>query len=178
MGLGIDNMNTSPLPSSINNCNAYLSGNKLLGVADLVCPKIEFNTEEITGAGIAGSFESVMVGHLKPMIASVKFHVPTTQMFKTADYEAGLTFRAAGQSYNRATSAPVLQGIVVEIKGTPKSLDPGTLNPGSKTDGTVELSVFYFKMSIGGEVVCEIDPMNNICNIGGVDYLGVVNSLI
>jgi len=177
MGLGVGV--NAPLPAMVNNCNAYLAGNKLLGMADIVMPDIEFLVQELSGAGITGAVEVTVQGHVRPMTATVNFKVPSAQQFDMLDYLAqGVTFRASLQQYDAGSGAPVQVPFSCLMRGVAKKASLGTLKPGEGAGGSNEVAVSYPKVFIDGVEMCEIDPMNGVCRIYGVDHLAAVNAAI
>ena len=64
--------------------------------------------------------------------------------------------------------------VKVVLRGLPKKVGLGKLEPAKKMDPDVELECVYLKVWIDGEVVLEIDKFNFICNINGEDVLASV----
>ena len=177
MGLGVGT--NAPIPAVVNNCNAYLNGGKLLGMADLVMPNIELLIMELAGAGITGAIEVPVEGHVRPMTATVNFKVPSAQQFQMLGYLAqGVTFRAALQIYDAASGAPVIVPFSCLMRGKPKVLNLGTLKPGEQAGGSNDIAVSYLKVFLNGVEMCEIDPMNGVCRIAGIDHLAAVKAAI
>jgi hypothetical protein len=179
MSFGITGSTNAPIPAVINNCNAYLEGNKLLGMADLVMPNIEFMVSELAGAGITGAVEVPVEGHVRPMTATVNFKVPSAQQFQMTGYLAsGITFRAAVQIYDAGTGGPITVQFSCLMRGKAKVLNLGTLKPGEQAGGSNDVAVNYLKVFLNGVEMCEIDPMNGVCRIYGVDHLAAINAAI
>jgi len=177
MGLGTST--NAPLPAVITNCNAYREGDKLLGMADLQMPDIEFMVSELTGAGITGAVEVPIEGHVNAMTAVVNFKVPTQQQFEMLQQLAqGITFRAALQQYDAGSGRPVQVPFSCLMRGVAKKAGLGTLKPGDQAGGSIDIAVSYMKVFVNQVEMCEIDPMNGVCRIMGVDYLAAVNAAI
>ena len=60
----------------------------------------------------------------------------------------------------------------------PKTDNPGSVAPASPSDGSGEYAVRYWATYIDGEKVREIDPLNFICFVDGVDYLADVKAAL
>lgn len=57
-------MNMNFIPEVINNFNVYKSGNRLIGVtSEMSLAEISAITETISGAGLLGEYETVIMGH-------------------------------------------------------------------------------------------------------------------
>ena len=56
---------------SIINFALYEDANEYLGMAEVALPELVSLTQEITGAGIAGNVEAVILGHFKAMTTTL-----------------------------------------------------------------------------------------------------------
>lgn len=61
------------VPERLNTYNCYADGAKLIGLVDVELPKPESFSEEISGAGVAGAYDSPTIGHFKPMTVKLNF---------------------------------------------------------------------------------------------------------
>ena len=46
-------------------------------------------------------------------------------------------------------------------------MDGFKVKPGAKLEGSIEMSVSYYKLEINGKTITEIDVLNNISNTNG-----------
>ena len=53
-------------------------------------------------------------------------------------------------------------------KGQIVSSETDAIKRGEKTKNTIKMKVHYYKKSINGKVVCEVDKLNGICKLDGV----------
>ena len=60
----------------------------------------------------------------------------------------------------------------------PKSLNLGNLAPHSRQDLNGDYALRYLAIYVNGELVTEIDQLNYICMIDGVDYLASVRNAL
>ena len=74
----------------------------------------------------------------------------------------------------RAKAVAVKHVMVV----VPKSLKGGTVSPAAPSNGSGEYAVRYWKTYIDGKKVREIDPLNFIFEVDGVDYLADVRAAL
>ena len=63
------------------------------------------------------------------------------------------------------------QAVKVNVRGLPKETDMGSLKPADHTDSKNTLELVYYKVTIDGVRKIEIDKLNYIHFINGVDYL-------
>ncbi len=74
----------------------------------------------------------------------------------------------------RYTSVPV----VATLRGLLKEVDPGDWKAGEKAEFKYAVAVSYYKLEVDGREVYEIDPVNGVRAINGVDQLaGMRNDL-
>jgi P2 family phage contractile tail tube protein len=62
-------------------------------------------------------------------------------------------------------------GVVATIRGMLKELDPGSWKVGDKAEFKYSVAVSYYKLEINDRVMYEIDPVNSVRVINGVDQL-------
>ncbi len=80
---------------------------------------------------------------------------------------------------NRETHNADVYGIDATFKGLIKKMDGLKMKPSGKLETSIDLSVTYFKLEIGGKTVVEIDVLNNVNVIQGLanqavrKYLGL-----
>lgn len=68
--------NITNVPEIINNYNVYNNGNVLIGVSGAVTlPTFDAITEEVSGAGILGSYETSVPGSYSSMTQEVPFRI-------------------------------------------------------------------------------------------------------
>ena len=79
-------MSIANIPEIINDFNVYKGGSKLIGVSDEVTlPDFEAMTETISGAGIAGEYETTNPGHFSSIEMEVPFRVLYGDIFQMLD---------------------------------------------------------------------------------------------
>jgi len=157
------------------NYSAYLEGTDYLGTVDVELPSLESMTETVSGAGIAGEFDSPVLGHYGSMAVTLNWRTLTNPQFKLAKQKShALDFRGAQQIFDAATGTYESQGVKVSVRGVPKNTGVGTFAVGATTDSSNELEVSYLKIEIDGKRLVEIDKFNFIAFIDGEDVLETV----
>lgn len=135
-----------------------------VGMAKTTLPKIEFNKETFTGYGIMGSIKKGAKGDVKEMTCSLEFMNMTQEHFDALDpYGKYITIRGSVQK--GATTQAVKAVIFAEAD----SYDPGNLEKGKKMDTKLEVSTTYYYLEIDGEPQIEIDQINDVFKIKGVE---------
>ena len=164
---------------SIINFAAYEDAVEFLGMAKATMPDITMLTNTISGAGIAGNVEVVIVGHLDTMTLGLSFHSSTGSAMKLSEPRRhNVDLRIAQQVEDTVTGLISVQNIKHVLVVIPKSDKGGAIAPASPTDGSGEYTVRYWATYIDGKKVREIDPMNNVFYINGTDYLADVRKAL
>jgi P2 family phage contractile tail tube protein len=153
----------------------------------------------IDGRGYAGNVDEVQLPDLKikleeyragGMDSSIGLDMGMEKMeasFKLSKYDADvlalwgmgpsrtvqLTLRGALESLDGSVS-----NLVVNLEGTIDSMTPDALTPGAKAGLQATMSVRHYKNSINGVVVHDIDVMNMVRIVGGVDRLAKIRTAL
>lgn len=167
------------IPEKLIEFKVYNDDNDLMGVSDIELPSLEYMTETVKGAGIAGEVDSPTLGHFSSMEAKLTWRTLEKNLFALAGNKAKLLdCRGAQQSTDRSTGEPIVDKVKVIIRGLPKSLELGKFETASVVGATTTLEVLYLKVVVNGKTVVEIDKYNSIANVGGVDYLQEVRDAL
>lgn len=167
------------VPEVINNYNVYSNGNILVGVSGaVVLPSFDAITEEVSGAGILGSYETSIPGQYGSMTQEVPFRILDDDVFTIMNPNqlVDLTFRASAQSTVKSTGALDYKGLRVVERGRLKSFTPGTLEQGKQMGASVTLELMYILIENGGKKVIEYDKLNSVFIVNGVDLLEKVRA--
>ena len=70
------------------------------------------------------------------------------------------------------------QAVVIALRGGWKEIDSGTWKPGDKSTLKVAVAVNYFKLTIAGQEIVEIDAINLVRKVGGVDQMADIRNAI
>lgn len=162
------------LPEKLTGYNLYNAGERLLGnTAETEFPTLEAMTTTLSGAGIAGEIESPNIGQFGSMAMTITFRTLSKEAFKlNAPVRQEITLRGNQQSSDKASSAKKNHKLKVMIEGMTKSFKTGTFKTtGGTADTQVTIEVEYLKVEVDGEVLLELDKLNYIYFVDGVDYL-------
>ena len=166
-------MATNAIPEILQGFEVYESGGVAVkGIVDVTLPGLEAMTETVKGAGIAGEYETSVIGHYKAMSLSLKYRTVTEFLLSlSAPKVHALDLRGGIQSKDQATATVRTIPIRVAVRCMPKKTEPGKFEPGAGMDSSNEFNCTYLKITFDGKEMVEIDPLNYICVINGKDYL-------
>lgn len=159
------------------NFACYENGKTMLGVADVTLPEISFMTETIKGAGIAGEIDMPTIGQVPSMTVAVNFTglmVDNLKFLAAKTYQ--LDFRGSMQTADDATSEIGTSSVRLVMKGVPKKTTLGVFDTGAKNGNNTEFEVTYLKLFVDGKEFFEVDKLNFIYKVDGVDYLAKVRT--
>ena len=168
------------IPEVINDFNLYLSGNKLGGhTGEVALPPFEAMTSTTSGAGILGEYEAIVVGHYGSMEQEIPFRCINEDYFKMVrpDEAVELTLRGAIQYNVKATQSTDYMGMRVVFRGKCKEINIGTVKQREGMDSAIKLEVTYMLIEMDGKKRVELDKLNSVFNVNGVDLLAKIKQL-
>ncbi len=170
----------NPIPEKVINYNVYDDTDKLLGVsAEVTLPNFEAMSETVSGAGIAGEYESATPGHFSSQTIELPFRTLMDQSFSLMKNRGrSIVLRAAQQSYDVAAGETKKRPLKITLRGQPKGLNLGTMSVGGMTETTNTMEVLYIKIEENNRTVLEFDKLNFIFKINGEDLLGDIRDMI
>ena len=119
----------------------------------LTRPNLELLTDTISGAGILGEIDMP-----DDAIALLEQKTQEIEVRWASDYVDSTT----------GNSSIIASKDI--IKGRPKSLSGGSIENNTPNESTVVLEVLYIKHIQNGVTKYEIDKLNNVFIVNGVDY--------
>ena len=166
-------------PEALIDFKVYEDKNEYLGIAQVTLPDIAYITQQLTGAGIAGNVEAVLIGMVDAMTTSMQFRSCTDAAAKLAKPIAHqIDLRVAEQYWDSVAGQRTVQADKYVLKLIPKKFTPGNIAPASPTDANGEYSTYYYAAYKDGKQLWEIEPHNYICVIDGVDYMQPVRKAL
>lgn len=157
------------------------SKNKYVEIPDMVSfslPEVTFADGELTGAGIYGTINKPDIYSIDAMELAlvVKSLNSTVRSALTPDgVEVRLNY-AVDNVNGSGTETYTSYSAVV--KGYPKNIPAAEVKKGEGQELTINIAVRYYKLSINGKVVFEIDPLNGKMTINGKDYAKKLNKAL
>lgn len=161
------------LSRKLKKLNVFLNGDNWVGVAeDFTPPKLSRKFENYRGGGMSGSVGVDMGFDDSALDVSFTFGGYGEELLRCMGEPKadGTSLRFAGSLQRDDTGEVVAVEIV--CRGRFKELDRGTLKSGDNTQAKVSMVNTYYKETINGQVIHEIDLLNMI-EIGpdGVDRM-------
>jgi len=159
-------------PEAYIDFEVYEDATNYLGISQVTLPNINYITQQLTGAGIAGNVNAVLIGMVDAMTATFNFRsaldAAANLLAPTAHH---IDLRAAEQYWDtQAVNREVIADKYVMVM-SPMNMTPGTVAPASLTDTSCEFNVTYYAAFKNGEKIWEIDPWAYVCYVNGVDYM-------
>ncbi len=168
------------IPDKIADYNVYDDKNKIIGISgEVTLPTMESMTSTLSGVGILGEVETPNVGHFGSMSMELPWRTLTDKTFSFATHAGRpLILRGAIQQYNTSNGGVGYVGVKITIKYLAKGNDLGKLAKGAAMESKNTLEVWYIKCEINGKTTLELDKLNGVYKVNGVDQLAAINKLI
>ena len=165
------------IPEKINMFNVYQDGNKLIGISEEVTlPDFESLTETISGPGILGEIDSPTVGHFGSMEMEIPYRtIDCATDLVTTSGVVDITLRASEQS-TTGTGEVKFKSMRVTVRGKIKKFSAGSLKQGSAMGSSVTIEVLYILIFVDGKTAIELDKLNCIYKVNGIDLLEEVRN--
>lgn len=165
------------LPAKLKNFNLHDNGNSFIHqVAEIALPKIAEKVESWRGGGMLGEVD-VGLGLEKMEMETTLggLAIPILRRFGIVGVAAQLIrFNGAYQEEGSGT----VSAAELVARGKHVEIDPGTAKPGDDTAWKVKSTLSYLKWTINGTKEVEIDVLNNILFIGGVDRMAGIRAAL
>lgn len=159
----------------VTNFAVYEDATEYLGIAEVEFPEIGFLTEELSGAGMSGKIEAIVIGHLEAMTVTYSFNTVSDAAIKLTEPRVhNIDCRVAQQTQNNRTGQVKQEAVKHIMRTMPKKFKPGKGAIATPAEASGEHACYYYAMYKNGVRKIELDPVNFICFINGVDYLEAV----
>lgn len=166
-------------PEAYIDFEVYEDSVNYVGVAKATLPNINYLTQSITGAGIGGTIDAVLIGMVDAMSLTLNFRsamdAAATLLQPT---KHTIDLRVAEQYWDTVNVGRDVQADKYVMVVSPKNFTPGDVAPATTANTSLEFAVYYFAGYKDGEKLWEIDPHNYVCNIRGVDYMAEVRKAL
>ena len=150
------------------NMNLYFDGNDFVGeVQELTPPKVTPKFREYMAGGMGATID-IPTGEVEKLESDFTLNSVSRTVLKQLKVVPGSTvpfeFRGATVSQDGTKGR-----VIVTQRGLIKEADYGSWKPGEDTTLKIGMTLDYYRLAIDGEVIHEIDPVNFVCVIDGVD---------
>lgn len=165
------------MPKTLKNFNVFIEGEGFAGVAtEIQLPNIEVNEDDHRAGGMDMP-RSIDMGLSKLEVTVTLTEVNATVMKTVAVHDgSNKEWKAYGAlNDDESTSADPTEVI---MRGKVTKHEPSAYKSGEKTEDKFTLALKYYKYSVKGDVVYEIDNDNLKRLIGGEDQMESIRSAI
>jgi P2 family phage contractile tail tube protein len=157
------------IPQMLFNTNLFVDGISMAGdVPELSLPKVSVKVEAYRGGGMDAEID-MDVG-IEKLEASFSTNGVRKDAMKFVGLSDGNAFSASFRGSFKGQKGE-FTGVTATIRGMLKEVDPGSWKPGDKAEFKYSIAVTYYKLEIDGSVMYELDPVNSVRVINGVDQL-------
>lgn len=165
------------LPRKLKNFMLFNSGLAYQGeVPELVLPKLTRKTEDYRGGGMNGPVKSDMgMEALEMDWTAAGYLVDVLKQWGAIRHD-GVMLRFAGAL--QADDAEAVIPIEVVVRGRHTEVDFGTAKAGEKTEIKIKTAISYYKLTVEGATVIEIDFVNMVEIVDGNDLMEAVRAAI
>ena len=162
-------MSKTKIPNGLVNAEIYINGsNSLSGIGEVELPNIEYATITAEQMGLSAELEVPLVGHFKKLEAKIKMDTVDDTLIGFNNNDPLLVeVKGAYQYTSKVTHGVGLGDIDATFRGMIKKMDGIKSKPGTKLETSFDMGCTYYKLTIGGKTIIEIDVLNNISNING-----------
>lgn len=165
------------LPKKIKNFALFVDGESYVGeVTEVTLPKLTRQTEDFRAGGMSGPIKSDMgmeglelqwkaAGFIRSLLA--QWGIRTT---------AGVLLRFAGALQSDDTNG--IDSLEVVVRGKHTEMDFGTAKAGDPTEIQITSALSYYRLSLNGQAIIEIDLPNLVEIVNGQDLMADVRTAI
>ncbi len=169
----------SKQPEAIIDFEVYEDAVNFVGIANITPPDITYLSQTITGAGIGGNIEAVLIGMMEAMTCQMNFRSVTDAATKLAEpRKHNIDVRIAEQYWDTVDTAKEVQVDKFVMLVVPKTTSPGQIAPASASAASGQYAVYRYEAYKNGKELWCIDPFNYICRINGTDYMADVRKAL
>lgn len=165
------------LPHKLKNFNVFLDSDNFIGrVPEIALPKLAKKVEQYRGGGMLGEIDVEM--GLEKLEMEIKAGGLIRRALRSfgAIGVAGVQVLFVG-AYQEDGAGGVLAAEMV-ARGMLVEVDPGNAKVGDNTEWPIKLTLAYLKWTVSGRVEVEIDVLNNIMLIDGIDRMAAIRAAL
>ena len=164
------------LPRKLKAMAIFVDGQHYAGeCTEVTPPTLERETEDYRAGGMNGpvkldmggselTMKLKMAGHVAAMVAQYGGSLSGTQLRLVQAVQAD--------------DAEAVQGVELVARGRMTKFDPGTAKVGDLTEHEYEFALTYIKWVDNGTTQVEVDYVNMIENVGGVDRMAQTRAVL
>jgi P2 family phage contractile tail tube protein len=158
------------MPRKLKGFNLFHNGTNFVGqTTEITLPKLSRKMEDYQGGGMSGPIQIDFGQEAIQMEWTCGGFMPEVIAQYGITKHDGVLLRFAGgyQSEDRTD----YDSIEIVVKGRHKEIDPGTAKTKDDTAFKITTVASYYKLSVNGQDLIEMDFINMIEKINGIDLL-------
>jgi P2 family phage contractile tail tube protein len=165
------------MPRKLKGYNIFLNGTSFVGeTKEIQLPKLSRKMEDWQGGGMSGP---IPIDYGQEAIqlewTCGGFMEDVLKQYGITTHD-GVQLRFAG-GYQREDSK-AYDAVEIVVRGRHKEIDMGTAKTKEDSDFKVTTAASYYKLSINGQDLIEMDFINMVERINGVDLLAALRKAI
>lgn len=166
------------IPRVLKNFSLIVDGRGYAGkVAELTLPKLSRKMEEYRGGGMQGPIEIDMgLEKLECDFTLKEYNEEVLKLWGLTDHGAVMVrFKGALEADD---AIGTITPIEVAVRGRWREIDGGTWKPGDSATMKVSIACSYYKYVSNGQTLIEIDVINMVEIVNGVDRQAALRAAI
>lgn len=164
------------MPQVLKNFNCSVDGRGYAGIADeVVPPKLTIKSEEHRAGGMDAPVDIDM--GMEKLSLEFTLSQYDKDVLKLFGVNNGATVPFTLRGALQADGGDVTP-VVINARGMFSEIDAGTWKAGEKTQMKCSVSLRYYKLTIAGEIIAEIDVENMTRIVGGEDHMAAIRDAI
>jgi len=165
------------LPKKLKNFALFVDGVSYVGeTEEITLPKLTRKMEKYRSGGMAGEIELDLGSEAMEMDwKAAGWITDILKQWGTTTHN-GVLLRFAGAL--QSDDAETVDSLEIVVRGRHKEFDPGKAKGGDKTELTIKSAISYYKLTVNGTALIEIDVVNMIELVDGVDRMQQVRAAL
>lgn len=142
-------------------------------------PDIETMTDTIAGAGLMGEVDMPTPGQIGSMEGEITFNKTNEKFVKLFSPRAKtIEVRWVNDSIDSSNANVSMTANKEIMTIMPKTASLGDIEGNATNEATLSFEVLYYQYFIDGKPILEIDKLNNIFKVDGVDYSAEIRNAL
>lgn len=143
-----------------------------IGISSIDLPEFSFKAIDMAGAGILGDISFPVPGMTENLETTLHLRTLQPEIFKMGSKDAhDLTLRSAQTTYDSALGKTQVEKTKINFRGMANKVANGKFEVASETESEITFALMYIKITINDKDCLELDKMNSIYKVNGVDQL-------
>lgn len=158
--------------SKVQDANVYVNGTSTHGqAAEVSLPEIQFEKMDYKALGMIGVAK--FFNGFSALEATIKWNYPDNEVqIACANPKKAIDLMIrSNKTIFQDGSISAEQPVVIYLKGTSNNHGLGAFKAKEDTDLSTKFDVSYVKQEVNGREIVEIDVLNNIFRVDGVDIM-------